>query len=224
MTSPVTGSRHLLALLQLASPGLPVGGFAYSQGLEKAIEDGIVRDAASARAWIEDLLMLSLARLEAPLWLRLWDAARNGDQAAFERWNEESLAARETAELRSESVQMGISLVRLMPAVGVEPPRCVPIAFPAAFAAACAALGVGREDGLLAYLWAWAENQALVAVKSVPLGQMAGQALLAGLHAALEKCVRDATDVGDDDLGSATVHHAIISARHESMYSRLYRS
>jgi urease accessory protein len=119
---------------------------------------------------------------------------------------------------------MGASLLRVMPALGVTPPACAPIAFPAAFAAACAALGIEREDGLAAYLWAWAENQALVAVKSVPLGQMAGQTLLAGLHAAIESCVRDASALGDDELGSAAVHHSILSARHEAMYSRLYRS
>jgi urease accessory protein len=223
MSTPA-GARPLLALLQLASPGLPVGGFAYSQGLEKAIEDGVVHDAETARRWIEDLLRLSLARLEAPLWLRAWDACAAGDLAALSHWNEECLAARETAELRAESVQMGASLLRVMPALGITPPACAPIAFPVAFAAACAALGVEREDGLTAYLWTWAENQALVAVKSVPLGQMAGQTLLAGLHAAIESCARDASALGDDELGSATVHHSILSARHEAMYSRLYRS
>jgi urease accessory protein len=211
-------------MLQLASPGLPVGGFAYSQGLEKAIEDGIVHDAASARRWIEDLLTLSLARFEAPLWLRAWDAWSSGDHAVFADWNGECIAARETAELRAETMQMGVSLVRVMPALGIVPPACSPIAFPTAFAAACAALDIGREDGLAAYLWAWAENQALVAVKSVPLGQMAGQRLLAALHPAIDAAVQAAADCPDDALGSANVRYAINSARHEAMYSRLYRS
>ena len=211
-------------MLQLASPGLPVGGFAYSQGLEKAIEDGIVHDAATARRWIEDLLTLSLARLEAPLWLRAWDAWKAGDHAAFALWNEECIAARETAELRAETLQMGVSLVRVMPALGIAAPACAPIAFPMAFAAACAALAIEREAGLTAYLWAWAENQVLVAVKSVPLGQMAGQTMLAGLHAAIDAAVRVAGAVADDELGSCAVHYALASARHEAMYSRLYRS
>jgi urease accessory protein len=219
-----SASARLLALLQLASPGLPVGGFAYSQGLEKAIEDGIVHDAASARRWIEDLLTLSLARFEAPLWLRAWDAWRAGDHDTFGRWNDECLAARETAELRAETMQMGVSLVRVLPALGVTPPSCTPIAFPMAFAAACAELGIERADGLAAYLWAWAENQVLVAVKSVPLGQMAGQALLAGLHAPIEACVGHASTVSDDALGTCAVQYALTSARHEGMYSRLYRS
>lgn len=224
MTDAGSGVRRLLALLQLASPGLPVGGFAYSQGLEKAIEDGAVHDASSARRWVEDLLTLSLARFEAPLWLRAWDAWKADDHAAFARWNEECLAARETAELRAETMQMGVSLVRVMPALGIAPPTCSPIAFPMAFAAACAALDIDREAGLAAYLWAWAENQVLVAVKSVPLGQMAGQTLLADLHGALDRAIRGAAACDDESLGSASLRHAIVSARHESMYSRLYRS
>ena len=224
MTAPRSGSRRLLALLQLASPGLPVGGFAYSQGLEKAIEDGVVHDAATARRWIDDLLTLSLARIEAPLWLRAWDAWRTGDHTGFAHWNEEFIAARETAELRAETLQMGVSLVRVMPALGIAPPSCSPIAFPAAFAAACAALDIEREAGLAAYLWTWAENQVLVAVKSVPLGQMAGQSLLAGLHTPIEASVRVASMLNDDELGTCAVHYAITSARHEGMYSRLYRS
>jgi urease accessory protein len=215
---------RLLALLQLASPGLPVGGFAYSQGLEKAIEDGLVHDADTARRWVADLLALSLARLEAPLWLRAYDAWSAADADAFARWNDECIAARETAELRAESLQMGLSLVRVMPALGIAPPACAPIAFPMAFAAACAALAVERDAGLAAYLWAWAENQVLVAVKSVPLGQMAGQTLLAQLHGAIEEAVRIAATIDDDDLGTATVGYGITSARHEAMYSRLYRS
>lgn len=216
--------RHLLALLQLASPTLPVGGFAYSQGLEKAIEDGVVHDAASARAWIEDLLTLALARFEAPLWLRAYDAWICGDEVSFAHWNAECLAARETAELRAESMQMGGSLARVLPALGVASPTCSPIAFPTAFAAACAAMGIGRDEGLGAYLWAWAENQTLVAVKSVPLGQMAGQSLLAQLREPIDAAVRASAAVSDEDLGSATPRHAIMSARHEAMYSRLYRS
>lgn len=215
---------RLLALLQLASPALPVGGFAYSQGLEQAIEDGTVHDAPSARRWIEDLLTLSLARLEAPLWLRAWNAWHAGDHAAFAHWNAECLAARETAELRAETIQMGTSLARLLPAIGVAPPDCAPIAFPAVYAAACAALGIERADGLAAYLWTWTESQVLVAVKSVPLGQMAGQALLAALHGVVEAAVSSAAACTDDELGSGAVAYTLASARHESMYSRLYRS
>lgn len=216
--------RRLLLLLQLASPALPVGGFAYSQGLEKAIEDGLVADADSAGRWIGDLLSLSLARVEAPLWLRAFDACAAGDAAALVQWNDETLALRETAELRAETVQMGSSLFRVFPALGVVPPALDPVAFPVAFACACARLGLPREEGLTAYLWAWAENQVLVAVKSVPLGQQAGQTLLNALQPALAQAVQTAAALGDDDLGSAAIGFALACARHETQYSRLYRS
>jgi urease accessory protein len=214
--------QALLALLQLASPALPVGGFAYSQGLEKAIEDGLVRDAASAERWIRDLLLLSLARFEAPVWLRAFDAQARGDAAALAYWNDEALAARETAELRAESIQMGSSLRRVMPALQLAPPALDPVAYPIAFA--CAQLGIDREAGLTAYLWAWAESQVLVAVKSVPLGQQAGQTLLFALHPALAQAVQTAATLDDEALGSATTQFALICARHELQYSRLYRS
>jgi urease accessory protein len=182
-----------------------------------------VHDPASARRWIEDLLLLVVARYEAPLWLRVFDAATSGDAAAVNARNVELLAARETAELRAESLQMGASLARVFPVLGLEPPP-EPVAYPTAYAVACAGLGIGREAGLAAYLWAWIENQVLVAVKSVPLGQQAGQSLLFGLHGALAQAVARAAALDDDALGSAPVQFALISARHETQYSRLYRS
>jgi urease accessory protein len=215
--------RPLLALLQLASPTLPVGAYAYSQGLEKAIEDGLVRDASSARRWIEDLLLLVIARYEAPLWLRVFDAAAAGDVAAVAARNGELLAARETAELRAESLQMGASLARVFPVLGIEPPSG-PVTFPTAFALACAGLGIDREAGLAAHLWAWLENQVLVAVKSVPLGQQAGQSMLFELHKALTLAVAQAAALDDAELGSAPLQFALTSARHETQYSRIYRS
>lgn len=216
--------RPLLAALHLASPALPVGGFAYSQGLETAIDEGIVHDAASAQRWIEDALRLVLARWEAPLWLRAYAALARGDEAAFAAVNETLLAARETAELRLEWEQMGASLAALMPALGLAAPAAAPLAYPAAFAAACAGLGVDGEAGLAAYLWAWAENQVLAAVKTVPLGQAAGQRLLAALHAPIVQAVAQAAQLPDEALGTAAVALAITCARHETQYCRLYRS
>ena len=98
------------------------------------------------------------------------------------------------------------------------------MAYPVAFACACARLGIDREAGLAAYLWAGIENQVLVAVKSVPLGQQAGQALLFRLHPSLSQAVQTATQLSDDELGSAAVRFALTCARHETQYSRLFRS
>jgi urease accessory protein len=218
--SPAT----LLALLQLASPALPVGGFAYSQGLESAIDEGRVHDAASAQCWIDDLLTLVLARFEAPVWLRVHDATLAGDGAAVTCWNRELLATRETAELRAESLQMGASLLRVFPALQLGVPPLDSPTYPAAFAIACARLGIARIEGLTAYLWTWTESQVLVAVKTVPLGQQVGQTMLFGLHATVQRAVEIADGLTDDDLGTAAVGFALQSARHESQYSRLFRS
>ncbi len=218
--------RTLLAVLQLASPALPVGGFAYSQGLECAIEDRIVIDEASAGRWIGDALLLVVARLEAPLWLRAYDAAARADHDGFARVNAELLASRETRELRDETRQMGVSMLRVYPALGIVPPVVGTrgIAYPAAFAWACKALDVDREAGLAAYLWAWFENQVLAAVKTVPLGQMAGQRLLVNGHASILRAIEIASALDDEALGACAVQFAITCARHEGQYSRLFRS
>ena len=120
--------------------------------------------------------------MEAPLWLRLHAAAVRSDDAEIDRWNDEMLAARETAELRAESLQMGSSMLRVYSALGLVAPALSAPTYTAAFAVACARLGIAARDGLAAYLWAWLENQVLVAVKTVPLGQQAGQAMLFALH------------------------------------------
>lgn len=222
------GLTALLRALQLASPALPVGGFAYSQALEQGIAEGQVKDAASAVRWIGDALGLVVARLEAPLWLRAWDAAAVGDEVGFAAVNQELLASRETAELRLESAQMGASLLKLLPTLGVTAPQARPVVYTAAFAWACAQLGLARADGLAAWLWSWAENQVLVAVKGVPLGQQAGQRLLLELHPAIAAAVaeaeRRAAAPDDSALGSAALGLALASSRHELLYSRLYRS
>ena len=225
ITAHLNPSRALLLALQLASPALPVGGFAYSQGLERAIEDGAVVDEASAQRWIKDALTLVLARYEAPMWLKVHRAGTEGDRDRMVALDEALRAQRETAEMRAESLQMGASLLRVLPALGgADDAWTGPIGYPAAFALACARLGLDATMGLTAYLWSWCENQVLVAVKTVPLGQMAGQRMLWGLHGAVERAVEIALEIPDDAIGSAGVALAITSARHEFQYSRLFRS
>ena len=197
-------------LLQLASPTLPVGAYSYSGGLEAAIEAGIVKDAASARGWIGDVLEFSVLRMEAPLLLKMIEAP-----AA--EWNERFLASRETAELRAETVQMGYSLNRLLPELGVEPCPYEEPSFPAAYAQAARAWGIPARQALTAYLWAWLENQVMAAVKAVPLGQTCGQKILLALGAKLH-------EVEEEEPGNFAPGLAILSSLHETQYSRLFRS
>jgi urease accessory protein len=216
----------LTRLLQLASPTLPVGAYSYSQGLEAAVEAGIVCGAASAQRWIEDILEFSVARMEAPVFLRLCRAWRDGDGTNAARWNALFLASRECAELRAESAQMGYSLARLLTGLGEGggPETWEETSFPAAFAYAVARWQIDPGDALIAYLWAWAENQVIASVKAAPLGQTDGQKMLLALGARLPEVAARAAILEDDALGNYAPGLALLSARHETQYSRIFRS
>ena len=219
MTTSTKRSVNLVRLLQLASPTLPVGAYSYSQGLEAAIDAGIVVDAASAEQWIGDVLELSMSRVEAPVLLRMIRSP-----SEVEALNAMFLASRETAELRAETVQMGYSLNRLLPSLGVDALTLEEPAFPAAFSAAVTAWDIDAHDGLQAYLWSWLENQVMAAVKAVPLGQTDGQRMLLSLANRIPDVVDSAIAVRDDDIGSFAPGFAILSSKHETQYSRLFRS
>jgi len=218
--------RPLLAALHLASPALPVGGFAYSQGLEQAIEEGWVRDADSARVWVRDLMLLGLARQELPLWLACHRAVCAGELAALSALNTRLCALRETAEFRLESAQMGQSAAKLFAqwGIGLDGWPIERWSYACAFAVLCAKSGIEAPVGLGVYLWSWAENQVLAAVKQVPLGQSAGQVVLHALKEDIPQAIEVAMNTPLEMIGSACVGLAITSARHETQYSRLFRS
>lgn len=227
----IEADLSLARLLRLASPALPVGAYSYSQALEWTVESGAVRDAATAAAWIVDALTVNVVRCEAPVWLRLHAAGAANDTKAFGRWNDFFLATRETAELRAETLQMGRSMVALLQRADELRRTSLALlasldepAFPAAFACAVAAWRIAPRAGLTAYLFAWAENQAIAAVKLVPLGQSAAQGILARVTAALPGALDQAFAFEDEDLGSLAFGLAIASCRHETQYTRLFRS
>lgn len=221
----------LLHLLQLASPSLPIGAYSYSQGLEAALEQGLVRDEVSARAWIVDTLHHVVARFEAPILWRLLQAfaARDGERVGT--WTERFIAARDTAEFRAETIQMGYSLGKLVIELGIGDAALrdilqaqpeVPL--PTALAYAAVALDVPQDAALLGMLFSWAENQVLVCVKSVPLGQVAGQRLLLSLRPELEAAADAARQLADSELSNWSPGLSMLSMQHEVQYSRLYRS
>lgn len=222
---------RLVRLLQLASPALPVGAYSYSQGFEAAVERKIICDASSVAQWIGDLLEYSVARMEAPVLLRLIAAWRARDFAALDNWNGLFLASRETSELRAETVQMGYSLRRLLTELEAtnEEARAQlasleEIAFPTTFACAVAHWQISAQPALVAYLWAWLENQVMAALKAVPLGQTDGQRMLLTLGDRLDAIAERARSITDDDLGSFAPGFALLSSHHETQYSRLFRS
>ena len=234
MSARSADALTLTTLMHLASPALPIGGYSYSQGLEAAVDAGLVVDEATAGEWITAALEGPMAGIEAPLWVLQHANWAAGDDAALAHWNHWFVASRETAELRWETEQMGWSLAGLLGALdwidGSQRARLATVtapALPTVWALAIQARGIAAHEGVLAYLFAWAENQVAAAVKLVPLGQTAGQRILIGLHAALAGVATLALDrAGADppELGACTPQLGLLSARHENQYSRLFRS
>lgn len=219
------------ALLRLASPQLPIGGYSYSQGLEMAVDNGRVNDPDSARRWISDQLMLNLARFEAPLLLAHCEAAAQENWARLLQHCEEHRASRETRELYQESRQMGYSLQQLLN--GLPELDAAARAFleqhPEPHLALCWALAarawhISAQDALAAWLWSWLENQLAVLMKTLPLGQQAAQRLTSQLLPLLQEAQQNATQINPEHYGSAAFGLSLACMAHERQYSRLFRS
>ena len=228
---PAGSDLALVRLLQLASPTLPIGAYSYSQGLESVVADGIVHDAATAEAWVGDLLDLVVAKCDAPAVWRLLQACALERWAELVEWNAWFRCSRETSELRAETEQMGAALIRLASDLGLldvggsEAARAAaPVTLPAAFALAARGLGIGGGNAITAYLWSWLEGQVMTAMKVVPLGQVAGQRLQLRLGARIPRIVASAKVIADDEMITFAPGLALASARHETLYTRLFRS
>ncbi len=228
MTSPST----LLGLFWLASPALPVGGFSYSEGLEAAVEAGLVDDEASAANWLLGQLELSLARAELPLLVQAHAAWQAEDPARAEVLNTWQRCTREGAETRAQTEQMGRSLLAwLRNGERADDPRIAQLAafapaptWPVAYALAALLGGAEAREAALAFGFGWAENQVQAAVKAVPLGQAAAQRMLGALNRALPAAVERALAMPDRQRQAFAPMLAILSAQHETQYSRLFRS
>jgi urease accessory protein len=221
----------LLGLLRLASPALPVGGFSYSEGLEAAVDVGAVHDEASAAQWLSDQLHLTLARAELPLVAAAHDAWQRGDAARISELNTWLLATRESAELRAQTEQMGRSMHDWLAKQDTDDERVTRLAaltpapsWPVAFALGTVQAAADACDAVLAYGFAWAENQVQAALKAVPLGQSAGQRILARLAQELPPLAEAALTLGDAQRQAFAPLLAVRSAQHETQYSRLFRS
>lgn len=225
----------LLRLIRLASPALPVGGFSYSEGLESAVDEGLVHDEATCRRWLVDQLHLSLARSDLAVVAHAAVAWKARDASLAHELNAWVLRTRETAELRRQTEQTGRSLLAwLKPAQGgphadearvAELEACTPApSWPVAYALAGVLAGASTPDIPLACAAAWIENQVQAAMRAVPLGQAAAQRLIDALHPETAAAVRTALATRMDDLQAWTPMLAIVSSRHEVQYSRLFRS
>jgi len=228
----------MLQLMWLASPALPVGGFSYSEGLEAAVDAGTVRDEATAATWLLSQMRLGLARADLPLLAQAHRAWQAHDRVRLQALNDWVRETRETRELRLQSEQMGRSMLEWLRNQGqddaaraADGQRLAWLAaltpsptWPLAFALATARTGATAEQALGCQLFGWAENLVQAALKAVPLGQLAGQRILQALTAAMPPLITAAAAMDDDARQSFTPMLAILSARHETQYSRLFRS
>lgn len=215
-------------LWQLISPALPVGAYAYSQGLEYAVHAGWVRDEAGAGAWIRGHLEHGPARADVPVLGRCYAAWCEGDADTARRWSRWLLANRGAAELLAEDRQLGAALARTLIALGLDEAApwigSADASFACLFALAAARWDIDPREAAAGYLWAWAENQVAAAVKLVPLGQSAGQRLLFELGGLVGAAAHRGLRLELEAMGASTPGVTAAAAWHEHQYSRLFRS
>ena len=217
----------LLVALRLGSAALPIGAFAYSQALEQAVADGAVRDAASAERWIVGLLGASVLTNDVPFFVALHVAWTDGDAARARKLSEALFATRPTRELRDEERQLGRALFRLTAKLGIETAGCENddrATLASAFALHAARGGLDASAGAASYCFAWAEAQVSSATRLVPLGQSEAQLVLSAALRVLERDLSAAIARDLADATSTAPRHAILSAAHETLHSRLFRS
>lgn len=231
--APARSAAGLLQILWLASPALPVGGFSYSEGLEAAVDAGLVKDEASAADWLTDQLHLSLARADLAVVAQAIPAWRRDDLKKITELNNWVLHTRETLEFRLQSEQMGRSMFEWSRQLGdlgagafeqLQAARLDPPTYPVASACAAARTDASVRDSVLGYAFGWTENMVQAAIKSVPLGQSAGQRMLARMAQQIPDAVDHAMALSDEHRQAFSPLLAILSARHETQYSRLFRS
>lgn len=217
----------LSRLLQLCSANLPVGGFAFSQGLEYAVEQGWVKDLPSTQSWVEINILESLSYNEIAVMSRLYAALQSNDQALFIHWNTHLIACRESAELRSGDLAMGKALLRLLnnlDGVAVPEYQLEEVSFAAAFVIAGFLWKLDLASLQSGFCWCYIDNQVAAATKLVPLGQTQSQNLLFTISEKIAAALERANSLKDDELGASLPRLAMASAWHESLYTRLFRS
>ena len=214
--------------MRLTSPSLPIGGYSYSQGLEFAISSGWVHDASTASDWVQGLLKSSLIDLDLPVLKKLYEAWQESGTDRVRYWNNFLSANRDAFELQEEDRQLGKALARLLVDLGLEeakpflnPPHG---GFLTLYVLAAVRWNISLNDAAQGFLWMWAENKVLCAMKLIPLGQTDGQKILSAVIETISHVIMQGLDLPDEDIGYTTPAQGIASALHETQYTRLFRS
>lgn len=215
-----------LRLWQLISPTLPIGSFAYSQGLEYAVDIGWIKNEQQTYDWIRGQVKNTLSTLDIPVMQRIYQAWQNEDIETVLYWNQWLLAARESKELQDEDLQLGQALHRLLKGLDISLPIDDDIewAYAGLFAYAAVKWDIPFAEAANGYIWAWSENQVAAAIKIVPLGQTAGQRILSKVLSDIPIAIEKALTLNEEDIGVLAPGLGIASALHETQYSRLFRS
>ncbi|VAW83606.1 Urease accessory protein UreF [hydrothermal vent metagenome] len=217
-----------LRLLQLTSPALPIGSYMYSQGLEAAIEHGIINNETETESWLLGMLKHSLCYQDLPLFIRLYSAWQESDEIQLRYWTQQLLASRESAELRSEDRKVGRALAKVLSQQGVscaaEWEHAEIVTLPTMFSLATVRWNIPLTAAMNGYLWTWLENQIAAAIKIIPLGQSAGLRLQSHGIANIPAVVEKSLQIQDNDIGFSAPSFAMLSAHHEVQYSRLFQS
>jgi urease accessory protein len=220
----------LIQLMWLASPALPIGGFSYSECIEPAVDSARIATESEASVWLLDQLDMSLARSDLAVVAQAITAWQTSDAPRIATLNSWVLQTRESSELRAQTEQMGRSLLDWLRNHTTATPSQIELlttlqpTYQLAFALAAASTQAPVRDCLLAYAFGWAENMVQAAIKSVPLGQSAGQRILSALATAIPAAVDHALSLSDQQRQAFSPMLAILSAQHEVQYSRLFRS
>lgn len=226
--APVYSPLALLHLFHLSSPALPVGAYAYSQGLEYAIDSGQLKTAADVADWLSGVLLYGLGQLDLPVLMAAYHAWENDDWLAVNKWNFFLRACRETSELLLEDEQLGVALQRLLLDLGVSADALQTLNVKPSFAIMFALAGhhwkISLTDLMHSFAYSWLENQVAAATKIVPLGQTAAQKLLLQLLPEIPKAIAKAQALPATDIGASLPGQVMASSLHEYQYSRLFRS
>jgi urease accessory protein len=220
-----------LRLMAWLSPGYPVGAYAYSHGLEGAVEAGDIVDEASLAAWLADVLELGSGRNDLILAAHAHGAALAGDACVLADLNALALALAPSRELHLETSQQGRSFLEATlvawpnPALaGLAEALPGPVAYPVTVGLAAGAHGMALPPTLAAFGLAFLQNLVSAALRCAPIGQSAGTRVIAALTPRVVALAATVPSLTLDDLGSATLALDLGSFRHETQYSRIFRS